>query len=153
MNEDGWRFLPDALHIGIADIDAQHEGLFRQLVALKGLCLGHNLLPANEAAGLLAALEEHYATEAQWAAEFSVDFTAHGRSHQKMLGMVSKALNEAVEGRADVFSTLRYIEYWFERHIAHEDSKLGEALSWQPGHRPAAPVRAPVDQLRAAGLA
>ena len=29
---------------------------------------------------------------------------------------------------ADVFGLIRYVEYWFERHITEEDKGLGESL-------------------------
>jgi hypothetical protein len=45
-----------------------------------------------------------------------------------MLAAITHAVNEVREGRMDVFSVLRYIEYWFERHIREEDLNLGRNL-------------------------
>jgi len=125
MNQIPHRFLPTPLVIGIPQVDAQHDDLFRRLVVLKGVCLSEGSLPPAEADALLAALVEHYATEEQLAERCGIDFTGHTGEHQEMLRLVSKSLNEVLEGRADVFSTLRYVEYWFERHIAHDDRQLG----------------------------
>jgi hemerythrin-like metal-binding protein len=135
MNEDALRFLPLSLHIGIEEIDAQHAELFGHLVRLKRLCLNINRLPANEADALIARLRKHFATEAHYAAEAGIDFAAHTLRHQTMLEQVSKALKGASAANADVFGVLRYVEYWFERHIAHEDQELADALSLRPNRR------------------
>jgi len=129
MNQLSYRFLPTPLLIGIPEVDAQHDDLFRRLVVLKGICLSEGRLPQAEADALLAALAVHYATEEQVAAAIGMDFAGHARAHREMLQMLTKSLNEVVDGRADVFSTLRYIEYWFERHIAQEDVHLGACLA------------------------
>jgi hemerythrin-like metal-binding protein len=132
MNEDALRFLPLALHIGIEEIDAQHAELFGHLVRLKRLCLNINRLPANEADALIARLRKHFATEAHYAAEAGVDFTDHTVRHQAMLEQVAKALKGASAANVDVFGVLRYVEYWFERHIAHEDRELADTLALRP---------------------
>lgn len=129
MNDERRHFLPMALRIGVPEIDAQHESLFRRLASLKELCLSGNSLPAAEAEGLLAELRQHFATEEEFAGTVQMDFSRHSMRHQGMLEAVSKALNDAVEGRADIFGVLRYIEYWFERHIAQDDMPLGACLN------------------------
>lgn len=128
MNEEELRFLPSGLLLGVEKIDIQHAALFRRLIQLKESYLLNGELLAAEAAGLVQALREHYASEEQLAGEIGMDFAAHTNGHRKMLQMISKALNDGVEGRADVFGTLRYIEYWFERHIAQDDKPLGESV-------------------------
>lgn len=132
MNEDALRFLPLSLHIGIEEIDAQHAELFGHLVRLKRLCLNINRLPANEADALIARLRKHFATEAHYAAEAGIDFAAHTLRHQTMLEQVAKALKGASAANADVFGVLRYVEYWFERHIAQEDRELADILAKRP---------------------
>lgn len=125
MNADPRRFLPLSLQLGIPEIDAQHEALFAQLVALKRLCLKNNFLPAAEAEDLLVALRTHFAVEEAYAEQAQVEFSHHVKQHQQLFNEVSKALTDAVAGQADIFGVLRYIEYWFERHIAVEDKQLG----------------------------
>lgn len=124
MNDRPHSFLPGPLLVGVTEVDAQHDALFRHLVVLKGLCLRDGCLPIEETDGLLAALQEHYATEERLADEAGIDFTAHARDHREMLELVGKAFSEVVEGRGDVFGTLRYVEYWFERHITQDDMCL-----------------------------
>lgn len=123
------RFLPPSLHIGIAEIDSQHATLFRRLVWLKRQCLQNNFLSADDAESLLAYLRGHFLTEEQYAGEANLDFSGHARRHQEMLDNVARALHAAVAGQADVYGVLRYIEYWFERHIVHEDMRLGAICS------------------------
>ena len=136
MSEDALRFLPLSLHIGIEDIDGQHAELFEQLVRLKRLCLNITRLPANEAEALLARLRRHFATEAEYASKAGIDFAVHTVHHQTMLQQVGKALKEASSEQADVFGILRYVEYWFERHIAHEDRHLADELALRPTMQP-----------------
>jgi len=133
MNEGDLRFLPTALLIGVGKIDLQHAALFQRLIQLKENFLNNGGLQAAEADGLVQALREHYATEEQLAGEIGMDFATHTDDHRNMLQMISKALSDGVEGRADVFGTLRYIEYWFERHIAQDDKPLGECAVRQAG--------------------
>lgn len=125
MNNGPHSFLPSPLRIGVPEIDEQHDALFRHLVVLKALCLRDGFLPTEEADALLAALQDHYATEERLAGEAGMDFVGHARDHQEMLGIVGKALRDLAEGRGDVFGTLRYVEYWFERHITQDDMCLG----------------------------
>lgn len=132
MRDDALSFLPLSLHIGIEEIDAQHAALFGHLVRLKRLCLNINRLPANEADALLARLRNHFATEANYAAEAGIDFAAHTARHQTMLEQVGKTLKVASSANADVYGVLRYVEYWFERHIAHDDRELADALALRP---------------------
>lgn len=127
MGDETRHFLPSTLRIGIPEIDGQHDALFGRLVAMKERCLKANALAAEDVADLLEALRVHYATEEALAAQHAIDFAEHTRCHRDMLQMVGKALNEATEGKTDAFGTLRYIEYWFERHIVQDDMVLGRA--------------------------
>lgn len=131
MNEETLRFLPTGLLIGVENIDLQHAALFHRMILLKESFLDNGRLLASEAEAMIQALREHYATEEQLAGEIGMDFSAHTAGHRDMLQMISKALNDGVEGRADVTGTLRYIEYWFERHIAQDDKPLGECVRRQ----------------------
>lgn len=127
MDKEAVRFLPTELLIGVEEIDIQHAALFKRLVALKEGYLANQGFHAAQADELIAALREHYATEERLAGEIGMDFSAHAENHRNMLQLVGKALNEVAEGRADLFGTLRYVEYWFERHIAQDDMCLGAA--------------------------
>jgi len=126
MSEEIGRFLPGALRIGVPEIDGQHAALFGRLVAMKERCLNDNGLALGDVEDLLEALHVHYATEEKLAHQINVDFAEHHACHEEMLLRVGKALKEAAEGKADAFGTLRYIEYWFERHIAQDDMVLGD---------------------------
>lgn len=128
MSHCASRFLPTELLIGVPEIDAEHEALFARLASLKAFCLENKQLPMAQADGLLTAMREHYLTEERLASGKMMDFSEHARQHQVVLLAVTKTLNEVVEGRANVFSLLRYLEYWFERHIAEEDMLLGLRL-------------------------
>jgi hemerythrin-like metal-binding protein len=140
MDRESAAFLPEALILDIDEIDDQHAGLFARLAHLKEHCIEANGLPPGEGAALLAALRDHCATEERIAADAGLDFDAHIAKHQTMLRCVGHAMEQVLTGRNDAFSLIRYLEYWFERHIHDEDVRLGERLHeahttaacWQP---------------------
>lgn len=132
MNGETAAFLPESLFVDVKQLDEQHAELFSRLAALKMLCIDTNEFPAEESAALLRTLREHCATEERLASEAGLDFSAHAGKHAKMLAAIDKAVEEINEHKIDVFSVLRYIEYWFERHIAEEDRNLARKLRQRP---------------------
>ncbi len=121
-------FLPEALHIDVPEIDNQHAALFARLADLKALCIEANALPDTEADALMAALQEHCATEQRLAQAVGVDFSLHAVKHEKMLKGIARMLADVRAEKTDVFSLIRFVEYWFERHISEEDKPLGRHL-------------------------
>lgn len=128
MNRETETFLPSALIVNITEMDDQHAELFSRLSKLKDICIEANALPAGEAESLLELLRVHCATEERMAKESGLVFTEHARKHKNMLAAITKAIKEVQEGKIDVFSVLRYVEYWFERHITEEDLNLARNL-------------------------
>lgn len=132
MNSETAFFLPDLLLVNVSQIDEQHAELFARLAHLKDLCIESNCLPEAEADGLYQALNIHCATEEQLALQAGIEFSAHAAKHGKMLKAIGHTLEEVKQGRTDVFSLIRFIEYWFERHIREEDQPLGVRLQEGP---------------------
>ena len=128
MNRETEAFLPSSLVVNIEEIDDQHADLFSRLSKLKDLCVETNTLPAGEAESILEILRVHCATEERLAKESGLRFTEHAKKHKTMLSSITKAIKEVQEGKIDVFSVLRYVEYWFERHIIEEDQNLARNL-------------------------
>lgn len=128
MNADHAVFLPDALLINVPEVDEQHAGLFANLAHLKDRCVELNCLPAEDAAKLLEILRVHCATEEALAREAGLEFSVHAAKHQQMLKGIAKTIEEVHEGHTDAFSLIRYLEYWFERHIREEDIGFGQCL-------------------------
>ncbi len=126
MAGDG--FLPEALVLSVKEIDVQHEALFALLEEIKAICINSNELPLERARELIDFLHEHFRTEEDLAAKAGYDFSEHARKHLKMVTAIEKGLTEVTEGKQDVFSVLRYVDYWFERHIADDDRPLGTFL-------------------------
>jgi hemerythrin-like metal-binding protein len=125
-------FLSEDLILDVDVIDCQHNELFGRLDALKALCVERNALPEVEAEALLNALVAHFSAEEKLARAAGLDFRAHGEKHQRMLEGIQKMLFEVVSGCMDVFTLLRYIDYWFERHIVYEDKLLALNLQQTP---------------------
>lgn len=128
MADHDYRALPKELILGLPEIDAQHDAILESLLMLKEKVINNGHLLKTDAEALLAELSEHYATEARIAADFGVDFSAHAGQHGMALLAVEKTLREVLEGRANVFNLLRYLDYWFERHIAKVDSDFAEEV-------------------------
>ncbi|MDP3539751.1 MAG: hemerythrin family protein [Azonexus sp.] len=132
MNADTAVFLPDALMINVPEVDEQHAALFARLARLKHRCIETNCLPDDDATTLLESLRIHCATEERLANQAGVSFTTHAKKHQQMLKGIEKTLHDVRNEKTDIFSLIRYIEYWFERHIIEEDKDLGRNLQKAP---------------------
>lgn len=120
--------LPEALMLGIAHIDAQHEGIFYRVEALKAACVETGGLPDDMADELLEYLRVHFDSEEDCARAAGVEFADHGHKHTETLRTLGNWVARVRSGRADVFSLLRYLEVWFERHIVDEDQPLARMI-------------------------
>ncbi len=120
--------LPEALMIDLPEVDAQHEEIFVRIESLKIACFEGDNPGAELFDDLLLFLGHHFATEERIAQQAGLEFFLHTKMHHDSLYMLSKALDEVRRGAGDVFSFLRYIEYWFERHILEEDKPFGANL-------------------------
>lgn len=134
MTDPHRHFLPAELVVNIALMDDQHAYLFARLEALKSLCIAQNALPKPEAEALYQTLVEHCDSEAALAKAAGLDFQQHDLKHRAMLAGIRKMINEVLHERLDVFSLIRYVDYWFERHILDEDKHLGAALEGKHRH-------------------
>jgi hemerythrin-like metal-binding protein len=123
------QFLPEALTLGIREIDDQHQHLFELLAEIKEHCFEYGELPAEEAEGLLRHLAEHFSTEERIAFQQGCDVAQHIVTHQRIFAGIERGIAEVQHGNKDVFALLRYIEYWFERHIVDEDRPLLRTVS------------------------
>lgn len=121
-------YLPEMLAVEWQAMDDDHERLFAQLETVKRLCMDTDRLPLHEAETLYRVLVEHCALEEGLARAAGLEFGRHGMKHQKMLQTIRKMLDEVIAGHVDVFSLLRYVDYWFERHIVDEDRALADQL-------------------------
>ena len=128
MRSSSLSYLPSTLVIDVPEIDEQHAHLFEQLETFKLSCIDHNAYQADEAEALFATLEAHCRTEEQLARQSGLDFRRHGEKHRLMLRSIRKMLDDMESPGADVFSLIRYVDYWFERHIQEEDRNLGVNL-------------------------
>ncbi|HJV91878.1 MAG TPA: hemerythrin family protein [Azonexus sp.] len=120
--------LPELLILGIPEVDAQHEGIFYRIENLKFLCLEQNELPQAVVVDLLDYLREHFETEERIAAATRLDFAEHAGKHAETLTTLTGWATVVFSGQRDVFSFLRYLEIWFERHIREEDQPFAAQL-------------------------
>jgi hemerythrin-like metal-binding protein len=122
------RLLPQTLVIDQFELDAQHEQIFTRIESLKIACVEGGNPGLDVFDDLLLFLGQHFATEERIAQEASLEFSSHAKTHRDSFYMLSKALDEVRRGASDEYSFLRFIEYWFERHILTEDKPFGARL-------------------------
>ena len=122
------RLLPETLVIDHSEIDAQHERIFTNIESLKIACVDGGNPGFEVFDDLLAYLGHHFATEERVAQQAGLEFSAHAKLHRDSLYMLNRAFGEVRRGASDVHSFLRFIEYWFERHILAEDKPFGTRL-------------------------
>lgn len=120
--------LPEPLLLGIPQIDAQHENIFHQIETLKLDCLESNTLSKKLIEDLLHYLHEHFSTEEAIALAQQVEFSAHAETHRQTLTTLRRWSKLVLSERRDVFSFLRYLTIWFERHIHEEDQPFAARL-------------------------
>ena len=120
--------LPEVLLIDLPEIDVQHEEIFRRIESLKTASYGSAPPPCKDFESLLDYLKHHFQTEEGVALQVGAPFAEHARVHRKNLRTLCKALREVEDGRRDEHSFLRYIEYWFERHINEEDKPFAASV-------------------------
>jgi hemerythrin-like metal-binding protein len=113
--------LPEALVLGIPHVDAQHESIFCCVENLKFFCIESNALPSSIIHDLLDDVREHFRTEEAIARSARLDFAEHAEMHRQTLIAMSDWAELVLSEQRDVFSFLRYLEAWFERHIRDED--------------------------------
>jgi hemerythrin-like metal-binding protein len=127
--------LPEALLVDLPEIDQQHEEIFSRISSLKAECLESGFGATEGFEALLELFAQHFATEQLLADEAEVDFTQHAKIHRDTLRILDKALGEVFAGTQDVYSFLRFSEYWFERHINEDDRSFVRALQAANGRR------------------
>lgn len=120
--------LPEALLVDLPEIDAQYEEIFARIERLKTACFESDTVPFEECEALLALLAHHFATEERIAACAELEFSKHTKTHRDTLQILSKALDEVHKGGRNVHSFLRYVEFWFERHITQDDKPFAASL-------------------------
>lgn len=128
--------LPEALSIDLPEVDAQYEAIFARIEQLKAACFERDMLPFEECEALLGLLEAHFATEERIAEMAGLDFVEHTKTHRDTSAILSKALDEVCKGIRNVHSFLRYVEFWFERHITQEDKPFAASLHTPPTRLP-----------------
>lgn len=128
MDINSRALLPELLILGIPEVDVQHEGIFYRIENLKYLCIESSELPRAAIEELLTYLREHFLTEEAIAQAAQLEFADHAELHRQTLTTLGRYAALVLNGRRDVFSLLRYLEFWFERHIREEDQPF--AASW-----------------------
>jgi hemerythrin len=120
--------LPEEMLTDHLGMDLQHEEIFSRIEFLRSSEIEEDAFLIPALSSLLAYLADHFAMEAQLAAERGVEFSAHARDHAQNMRLFNKALNEVTQGSMPPHMFLRYVDYWFEHHINAFDRPFAHCL-------------------------
>jgi len=123
-----YSMLPNNLFTHIPEIDFEHNELFEFLEGFKEYCFDLSPIPQLKRDALYVMLTTHFETEASMAEKAGGDFKGHETAHINMLEVVSKTLNQMSSKNSDLYSLIRYINYWFEKHILSYDLTLAKTI-------------------------
>jgi hemerythrin len=132
--------------VGCAEIDQQHEKLFRIADELHRAILEQRSKEAL--AGLLKRLVDytlyHFASEERLMQDYGyMKYLPHHVEHVRLTGRILEYLSVISKGDSAVtFDLLQFLSDWLQHHICGSDQKLGAHLRTCTGFSPApAPSR------------
>ena len=128
MSTHQYSMLPLNLHTNVHEIDLEHNELFAFLEGFKEYCFDSLPMPHLKRDALHQLLSNHFKTEAHLAKVAGIDFSNHEAAHVNMLDVVLKTLNQMSSKNSDLYSLIRYISYWFEKHILSYDIQLARNI-------------------------
>lgn len=123
--------LPNELHTGVDEMDAQHEALFSAMQSIKTALMTPD---ADLAAGmqqllrLQADMAAHFRWEESAAAARAIPFAEHAAEHGRLLALIDKKIAEAQNGSGNIPALLVFLDRCFEMHVTHFDQTLGQGL-------------------------
>jgi hemerythrin-like metal-binding protein len=112
--------------IGDADIDTQHEELFRRAanVAVADSLEGQ----MSWALSLYEYTKTHFAHEENLMGRINYpDLEKHKKQHRGLISMLHKVATEINDGRSNKAALEEFMNYWLLTHIATFDTKLAES--------------------------
>jgi hemerythrin len=121
--------LPSHLRVNIPEVDTEHNEPFLFLEEFKRYCFEKVLVPLEKRNALRNVLIDHFATEFALAKRSKLDFDLHGKAHANMFKVVSQALDQMSTNNSDLYSLIRYIDYWFEKHILDYDIPMARNIT------------------------
>jgi len=128
MTKSNHPYLAAETKLQVRQIDDDHNELFDRLETLKRHCYDDNVVSQSETDALVECLRTHCANEQRLAEIAGIDFSEHAQIHEKMLKIVTLSVRQIHEGQGDVFSLIKYIQLWFERHIHETDASFANEL-------------------------
>jgi hemerythrin len=116
----------DGYKIGDADVDTQHEELFRR--AANAVVADSLEGQKSWAQSLYEYTKIHFAHEEELMERISYhDLVKHKSQHRGLISMLNKVASEIDEGRSNKAALEDFMNYWLLTHIATFDTKLIES--------------------------
>jgi len=121
--------LPKSLMVNVPAMDIEHHELFMYLEEFKESCFDSAHITLEKRDVLYGLLLKNCQTEKVLAQSVNFDFTSHALAHAQMLKIVFHTLNQLSSNNGDIYTLIRYISYWFERHILEYDIQIAQGLN------------------------
>lgn len=131
MDDELPECLPEDCLVDNSEIDRQHAQIFGLIASLSASFPRHDPPVFSEFKGLLRLIALHFAAEARMAKKRGVEFSAHAAIHRENLQQMRDALDVVAAGLSDPLAFLRYVEFWFLRHIVQYDRPFAVRLHSQ----------------------
>ena len=124
--------MPTELVSGVAEMDAQHDRLFNEIVQVKCTLL-EVAGDRKDGLALLSRFADdlitHFGWEEETARAAGIPFDdAHIKEHRKITAFIQAKVGEVSRGECNVPALMVFMERCFETHVVQYDLKLGHAL-------------------------
>ena len=113
--------LPDEYLVDHRRIDKQHAEIFTRLAALSDEYENSGKVGKTGVKRLLQQIGKHFATEEEIAEKAGLLFAEHSKVHNDNLQQMKDSFDLVTDGLADTTAFLRYVDFWFMRHILQFD--------------------------------
>ena len=110
-------------------IDRQHAEIHSLLSSVTDEYLKTGKLHSQRVQRLLVLIGQHFATEEQLAKKAALPFTEHAKVHNDNLQQMRDSFDLVAEGLSDTTAFLRYVDFWFMRHILQFDKPFAADLN------------------------
>ena len=115
--------------VGHSMIDQQHAEIHSLLSSVRGEYQKTGKLHTQRVQRLLVLIGQHFATEEQLAKKAALPFAEHAKVHNDNLQQMRDSFDLVAEGLSDTNAFLRYVDFWFMRHILQFDKPFAAELN------------------------
>ena len=120
--------LSDEYFVDYCEIDKQHTEIYALLAVLSVEYMDRGELPVAGFQHLLQLIKQHFAAEEELAAQAAIPFAEHTKVHHDNLQQMRDSFDIVQNGLSDPIAFIRYVDFWFLRHIVQFDKPFALSL-------------------------